>query len=390
MRYACALTVVMILGLASSACVTSGGGQSLNIAPGERPAVSTDEAGLWMAMDKVEDRLKTSGRVIAEEPLKGYVSGLVCKLAGTHCPDIRVYVVRTPHFNASMAPNGFMQVWTGLILRAQNEAQLAYVLGHELGHYVQRHSLKLWRDVRAKTNVLVFFQALAAAAGAGYVGNVAQLVTYASIFGHSRDNEREADRIGFELVVNAGYDPREAAKIWESLIAERNVTDNPKQLIFFSTHPPTEDRVDTLKSLANETVDDSAPGETGRDRFLSATLPFRTKLLRDELRHSQFKRTQVVLDHLFEGGAKPGELHFFQGELYRLRGQEGDSEQAVEAYETALATGDAPPECLRSLGLVLAKSGQNDRAREALSDYLSEAPAADDRAMVEAYIKRLE
>jgi len=53
-----------------------------------------------------------------------------------------------------MAPNGMMQVATGLLLRTANEAQLAYVLGHELGHYRRRHSMQRWSDFQAKAGNL--------------------------------------------------------------------------------------------------------------------------------------------------------------------------------------------------------------------------------------------
>ena len=55
-----------------------------------------------------------------------------------------------------MAPNGMMVVWTGLLLRAQNEAQLAAVIGHEAGHYIKRHSLKTWLDAKARTDLMAF------------------------------------------------------------------------------------------------------------------------------------------------------------------------------------------------------------------------------------------
>jgi predicted Zn-dependent protease len=103
--------------------------------------------------------------------LDAYVRGIVCKLAAQHCQDIRVYVINQATFNASMAPNGAITVWAGLILRAQNEAQLAYVLGHELAHFQRRHSLKRWQDIREKSTGLVFFQIASATVGLGLVGN---------------------------------------------------------------------------------------------------------------------------------------------------------------------------------------------------------------------------
>src|SRR5262245_2044818 len=80
-----------------------------------RPDLSTDEGGLWGLMDREEARLRRSPFVLRDAELTGYVQDMACRLAGDHCPDIRVVLVRTPFFNASMAPNGLMQVWTGLL-----------------------------------------------------------------------------------------------------------------------------------------------------------------------------------------------------------------------------------------------------------------------------------
>ena len=104
-----------------------------------RPALETDEGGLWGMMDREETRLRRSPFVVRDAELNKYLQDLVCRLGGDHCPDIRVHVVRTPLFNATMAPNGMMQVWTGLLLRAENEAQLAAILGHEIGPVSYTH-----------------------------------------------------------------------------------------------------------------------------------------------------------------------------------------------------------------------------------------------------------
>jgi beta-barrel assembly-enhancing protease len=378
--------------LACVSCATPKGspGALADIRPGQRPAIDTEEAGLWMMTDRIEGRLRTSGRVVTDADLNAYVRDVVCKLATEYCQDIRVYVVRTPHFNASMAPNGTMQVWTGLILRAENEAQLAYVLGHELGHYLRRHTLQLWKDIRAKGNFFAFFQLAIAAAGFGYVGPIAELILLGSIYQFSRDSEREADEMGFELMAKAGYDPREASKIWEVLIRERKAAKDPEKIIFFSTHPTTEERVETLKELANKVVADGIDRFVGRERFLATTVAHRTDLLRDELRERDFARTQVVLDHLFESGAGLGVLHFYQGELYRLRGEEGDEKKAIAAYQKALEFSDAPAETHRGLGFLFLRAGDKSQARHALERYLAIRPDADDREMVKAHLQEVQ
>ncbi len=378
--------------LACVACATPGGGPGAmaDIKPGQRPALDTDEAGLWMQMDRLEESLKTSGRLLTDPGLNSYIRDMVCRLVGPHCSDIRVYVVQTPHFNASMAPNGTMQVWTGLVLRAENEAQLAYVLGHEVAHYLRRHSVQVWRDVRSKSNLLVYFRLLTAAAGVGFVGPLADLAALASVYAFSRDNEREADDLGFELMVKAGYDPREAPKIWEALLKERAASKDSAPFIFFATHPATEERIDTLKKLAENTAAAGGPGRVGKEEFLAAILSMRATLLRDELRRREFAGSQVVLDRLFESGVGTGELHYFQGELYRLRGQEGDADKAIAAYQKASQMADAPVETDRALGLLFSKAGEKEKARSSFERYLQRRPDAEDRAMIRAYLQQLE
>jgi Zn-dependent protease with chaperone function len=385
LRLLLALTV-----LASCATPRGAPGALADIKPGERPPLESAEAGLWMAMDRVETSLRTSGHLVTDPALNAYVRDVVCRLAGPYCGDVRVYIVQTPHFNASMAPNGMLQVWTGLLLRADNEAQLAWVLGHEVGHYLRRHSVQLFHDLRTKADVSFFFSVLTAAAGVGFVGPLIQLAALSSVFAFSRDNEREADDLGFEMMVQAGYDPREAARVWEALLAERAAMKDSEPSLFFATHPPTKERVATLRALAEKAAPPAGGPDLGRDRYLAATLPFRAALLRDELRLRRPAATQLLLDRLLAAGAAPGEVHFFQGELHRLGGEAGDDEKALAAYERAVATDDAPAEAHRSLGLVLMRTRDNARARAAFARYLELRPDAQDREIIRDYLKKLE
>jgi predicted Zn-dependent protease len=377
--------------LAATACATPRGspGAAADLQAGQRPAPGSDEGGLWMQMDRVEQSLQTSGRLVTDAALHAYLRGIVCRLASEHCADIRLYVVQTPHFNASMAPNGAMQVWTGLLLRADNEAQLAYVLGHELAHYRRRHSVQRWRDMRTKTNVAAVFTVLTAAAGQGYIGSLAQLAALGSILAFSRDNEREADEIGLELTARAGYDPREAPKIWEALDRERRAGKDSEPLIFFATHPPTEERIGTLKELAGKAYTPDRIMTDGGQTHATILAPLRATLLRDELRLRDFARSQVLLERLLAGEPTSGQLHFFQGELYRLRGGDGDAARALASYERALTVGGAPPETNRAAGLLLMREGDKERARAAFDRYLTEAPGAEDRPMIQSYLEQL-
>ncbi len=383
------IAALFLLVLLLAACATSTKPLP-DMAPGTRPAIDTDEAGLWMYMDRIEQNLRTSGRIETDPGLNGYIRGIICKLAPEYCQDMRVYIVQTPHFNATMAPNGCMQVWTGLLLRAQNEAQLAYVLGHEIGHYQKRHTIQQWRVIRDTSSALIFFQLATAAAGAGFTGDIAQLVALAGILAYSRDMERESDAIGIELMTRAGYDPREAAKIWALLEAEREAADDPEQFIFFRTHPTTEERMQTLEARAAQMIQLGEEGRRRQNDYIAMIRPFRAAWLRDELRKRDYAASGVVLEHLAGVGDPSGEILFFQGEMHRMRAREGDLEKALAYYEKAAVHENVPVTVYRAMGLLHWKLGQRGQARAYLQDYLDRSPQASDHEMIRAYLRELE
>lgn len=355
------------------------------IAPGIRPAVDTTEAGLWMMMDRAERQTMTAGNLMRDEPLNAYVRGLVCKLAGPYCPDVRVYVRRVPAFNANMAPNGMMNVWTGLLLRCRNEAQLATVLGHEIGHYLRRHSLQRMQDTVATSNALIFFAMAAGAAGVPTASDLAQLIAIGSLQAYSRDNEREADAYGFKFVIANDYDPRETPKVWDNLIAEAKAGDDsaPRD-VFFASHPPSDERSQTLSTLATKAME-LAPNKNwnlGKDGYLAAVLPHRAAFLRDDLQLRRFKRSEKLINALIEDGVRVGELRYFLGELYRMRNDKGDDRKALEAYAKAATEDGAPPELYRSLGLVKLAAKEHDAANDAFKRYLELVPNAPDAEVV--------
>src|SRR5690349_23878182 len=76
-----------------------------------RPAENTDEGGLWGASDRAEISARASGTIEHDPELTAYVRGVACRVAAQYCGDVRVYVMNRPFFNASMAPNGYMEVW---------------------------------------------------------------------------------------------------------------------------------------------------------------------------------------------------------------------------------------------------------------------------------------
>ena len=147
-----------------------------------RPAPGSDEAELWYAMERAETELKRSPLLVRDPALNAYVRDVACKVAADQCGNIRVYIVDVPQFNASMAPNGMLVLWSGALLRMRDEAELAFVLGHETGHFSARHSLRQWRKLKTASAWLGAFQIVAYGAGAGAVAELGTLAGTAALF----------------------------------------------------------------------------------------------------------------------------------------------------------------------------------------------------------------
>lgn len=383
---------VLLISVALLGCQSnpSTPGSSPAIQQGYQPAPDTDEAGLWLVMDQAERDLKTSGKLITDTRVNDYLHEVVCRLASDICEDVRVYLVRIPYFNATMAPNGVMQVWSGLLLRTENEAQLAYILGHEIAHYRYQHSLQMFRQAKNTANILAPFQVVTSAGGVAYVGSLAQLGAVGALMKYSRDHEREADDGGFKIAVAAGYNPYEAAKIWEGLQEEKDALDESAPSLFLSTHPSSGERVDTLKQRASAAAEPQTGWYTGRMRYNQVIEPLRFQLMRDELRLRQYPATQILLDRAVEAGWPASETSFFQAELYSARAERGDTLKAEAAYRECLEYPQAPPEAYRELAMIYMQSGRGQQAVSLFETYLVRKPDAFDSSMVKAYIQRIE
>ncbi|MFT4179300.1 MAG: M48 family metalloprotease [Thermomonas sp.] len=358
-------------------------------APGTAPVAGSDESELWYAMERAETELKRSPLLVRDPALNEYVRGVACKAAGKHCQDLRVYVMDVPQFNASMAPNGMMLVWTGALLRMRNEAELAFVLGHEAGHYTAQHSIRQWRRMKDASAALGAFQILAYGVGAGGIAQLGTLAGYAAIFKYSRDMEREADRLGFGSVVEQGWDPNAGADVWARMWREEQTRkyDRPAQV--FSTHPASQERLNDIKERAATIA--NPPTEHGRERHLAAIRPFLASMLDAELAQRRYAGSILVIGELLQDAPAQDKslLTFYLGEAYRRRGLGDDKAKAATYYAQAIALPGAPAAAWREHGFVRRSAHDAAGARDALQRYLREAPDAQDRAFVQRELDKL-
>jgi predicted Zn-dependent protease len=347
-----------------------------------RPDIATDEGGLWAMMDREETRLRRSPFSIRDTGLREYVQDIACRLAEGHCADVRVHLVHTPLFNANMAPNGMMQVWSGLMLRVENEAQLAAVLGHEIGHYMERHTLERLRDIKSRSAFAQFLGLF------GLVGAVGQLAVLASAFAYSRDQERDADRIGLKLMREAGYDPAEAPKVWRNLQLElksRPEGDPTRVNPMFASHPAPEERQETLKKLADATPG----GATFEERWTEKVRPFIREWLAEEVKRGQHEESIALFTRMIANAPARADFLCARGDAYRMRGKAEDWRAAQSDYEAAISLGNEPAETHRGLAAIYRQRKQLPEARASFMRYLELAPDAPDAAMIKSYVEEI-
>ena len=162
-----------------------------------------------------------------------------------------IKVIDSDEVNAFALPGGFFYVNSGLILRAQEESELAGVMAHEISHVCARHGTKNATKGEAMQLAMIPLMLLGPGGWAGYgIYEAASLAIPVTYLKFSRDSEREADYLGLQYMYKAGYDPNSYVTFFERIQADekRRPGTIPK---VFSTHPPTPDRIEaTQKEIA--------------------------------------------------------------------------------------------------------------------------------------------
>src|SRR5579864_4770661 len=178
-----------------------------------------------------------------------------------------IKVIDSDQINAFALPGGFFYVNSGLILRADEEAELAGVMGHEIAHVAARHGTRnaTKGEIAQFATIPLILLGPGGWAGYGlYEGlNAAIPLSYLKF---TRDAEREADFLGLQYMYKSGYDPNAFVSFFEKIEAEerRHPGSIPK---VFSTHPPTPDRV----QKAQEEIATILPT---RDEYIVTTSEF--------------------------------------------------------------------------------------------------------------------
>lgn len=197
--------------------------------------------------------------LIRDTAATNFVTDLGTELAARLDSSGRRYqfaVVDSRVANAFAVPGGYIFVNRGIIERAETASELAGVVAHEIGHILARHSVEALQRERSANTLLGLVYLLLQRRPSEEEQLAVQVVGGAWMARHSREDEREADRLALRLLTRAGIDPRGLPRYFETLLAEER-TQSPLVLQWFSTHPLTSERVDATRRMIATLPDDA-------------------------------------------------------------------------------------------------------------------------------------
>jgi predicted Zn-dependent protease len=175
--------------------------------------------------------------------------------------DFTFFAVRDPMLNAFALPGGYIGVHSGLVLAAQTESELAAVIGHEIGHVEQRHIARMLAKQRESTALALGALLLALLAARSNSSSAGEL-TQAAILGgqaaaiqqqlnFSREAEREADRVGFQILTGAGFDVSAMATFFGRMQQGTRIYESAAPA-YLRTHPLTTERIGDIQNRLRE------------------------------------------------------------------------------------------------------------------------------------------
>jgi predicted Zn-dependent protease len=211
-------------------------------------------------------------------PVADYVKSVGQRIAvqsggGAKASDYTVTLLNSDVNNAFAIPGGYVYITRQLLALMNDEAELAFVMGHEVAHVAARHGQK--RQNRANlSNILAGIAG--AVTGSNIIGQGAGIVAGLTTLGFSRQQEREADSLGVRYLTNAAYDPLASGDILAALAAQTALEarlqgqSGAEPSKWLSTHPASGERVDRIRKEAQTFVPKAGARALNRDGFLNA------------------------------------------------------------------------------------------------------------------------
>jgi predicted Zn-dependent protease len=242
-----------------------------------------------------------------EGALNAYVDGIGRSMAArSHRPHMpfSFRVVNATYINAYAFPGGSIACTRGILLNLDNEAELAALLGHEIGHVNARHTAEQMSKGQL-SSILVGGLSIIAEVAAPGMGQVASALGGAGagafLASYSRDNERQADALGTEYMVQSGYSPAGMVGLMEMLNGLNK--SRPSSIeVMFATHPMSEERYQTAVRAARTTFADSRNLPLNRERYMDTT--------------ARLRSIKGAIEEMQKGDKAMGQKNFSQAETH--------------------------------------------------------------------------
>lgn len=309
----------------------------------------------------------------------------------------RVRVVKAPDVNAFTFGGGVLYVNAGLLARMENEAQLAMVLSHEIAHITEGHVPK---GIEATFGIQLLGEIAATAAsssGSKKLSGEALQKTYdysmnASINGHGRSQESEADEIGLEYMVKAGYDPIEAPKMIEQIMKEYG-DQQPVKNFFYGDHPTNVTRIKRLTEFVNTRYSGLATKRTpvvNTPEFKRRTreIVVVTGIL--DYKMKRFNTAAVMFEKAVKTNSKDQISHYYLGKIVLETSSSADAvDRAIGHLISSTKADPRYAPAYREMGSAYYRKGNNAKAIAAFERYLFLDPSAEDAARIKSSIKDL-
>lgn len=233
--------VAVLLAASLAACAT-------NPATGQRMLSLVSERQEIAMGRSYSQQVEATMSIYDDAALQSYVQRIGQRLAATsERPDLpwSFKVVDDPVVNAFALPGGFIYVTRGILTHFNSEAEMASVIGHEIGHVTARHSVE--QMSRAQLGGLVLGVGSILSEDVRRFGGLAQTGLGVLFLSYGRGDEHEADLLGIRYALREGYDPREAIHVHEMLGRQTATRGGSGVPSWLSTHPSSADRVDRIR-----------------------------------------------------------------------------------------------------------------------------------------------
>ena len=348
-----------------------------------------DEQLLWQKAEHEQRAFESSGLIYQDQVLEDYLNQLAFRLQPRPSDlEIRVKVIRNTRLNAIAYPNGVIYIHSGLLARMDNEAQLAAVLAHEIIHCTQRHALRAFREAKDQPALFRTVEhTLSRTRGlqdiAGLMGISGAIVAFS---GHIRELEAEADRMGIELIVRAGYDPKEALSIFDQMIYE--VEEEKIEEPLSGSHPTVRQRIFNLQNLIDTQYPEKGSEILNTEIFLAKLARLFLDNVELDIQQGRFKAARSGVEKHLRIKPDDARAYFLLGEIYRQRQQEGDTLKALDYYDQAVILDPNFAVAHKAIGLIHYKAGRRTLARKFFESCIQLAPDSPDKAYIQGYLKQ--